>query len=302
MLANHFSILLVYCIFFYIFAEKLTMILIADSGSTKTDWCLAESGNVVCRVYTQGINPFSQSEAEIGNVIKNELKPKLPNVNIDKIYFYGSGCRPEVASVVHGSLINSYPDVKEITVESDLLGAARALCGRNMGIACILGTGANSCLFDGDSVLKNTPALGYILGDEGSGAVLGKLFFNAMFKGRLSEKLCREYLDESKLVMADVIRKVYREPLANRFLASTSLFIGKHIQDPLLSALVVDNFRSFLRNNILPYGRKDLPVNAIGSVAYYFKEQLMIAANAEGFTVGEILQSPMDGLLRYHSR
>ena len=102
--------------------------------------------------------------------------------------------------------------------------------------------------------------------------------------------------------MVDVIRKVYREPLANRFLASTSLFIGKHIQDPLLSALVVDNFRSFLRNNILPYGRKDLPVNAIGSVAYYFKEQLMIAANAEGFTVGEILQSPMDGLLRYHSR
>lgn len=278
------------------------MILIADSGSTKTDWCVSDNGKALYRVYTQGINPFSQSEGEIVKVIENELKPQLPYVEIDKIHFYGSGCRPEISHVIVNAINTSLPGINNVYVESDLLAVARALCGRNEGIACILGTGSNSCLFDGENIVKNTPALGYILGDEGSGAVLGKVFFNAMFKGRLPEAICREYLDEANLEMADVIRKVYREPLANRFLASTARFIGKHQDEPLLYQLVVDNFRSFLRNNILPYKRSDLPVNAIGSIAYYFKEQFFAAAEAEGLAAGSVVQSPMDGLLSYHSK
>ena len=283
--------------------EINNMVLIADGGSTKTAWCLKMNGNVMERFTTSGVNPSVQNADNIKNVFVNELLPHICDVAlVSKVYFYGAGCTPQRKGVLNDVFREIGFDNASLVIESDMLGAAKAVCGDQPGVVGILGTGSNSCLYDGEKIIANTPSLGYILGDEGSGAVLGKLFFNAMFKGRLSEKLCQEYLDESKLEMADVIRKVYREPLANRFLASTSLFIGKHIQDPLLSALVVDNFRSFLRNNILPYGRKDLPVNAIGSVAYYFKEQLMIAANAEGFTVGEILQSPMDGLLRYHSR
>ena len=283
--------------------EINNMVLIADGGSTKTAWCLKMNGNVMERFTTSGVNPSVQNADNIKNVFVNELLPHICDVAlVSKVYFYGAGCTPQRKGVLNDVFREIGFDNASLVIESDMLGAAKAVCGDQPGVVGILGTGSNSCLYDGEKIVANTPSLGYILGDEGSGAVLGKLFFNAMFKGRLSEKLCREYLSESKLEMADVIRKVYREPLANRFLASTSLFIGKHIHDPLLSALVVDNFRSFLRNNILPYGRKDLPVNAIGSVAYYFKEQLVIAANAEGFTVGEILQSPMDGLLRYHSR
>ncbi len=180
------------------------------------------------------------------------------------------------------------------------MAAARALCGHEQGIACILGTGANSCLYDGEGIVQNTPALGYILGDEGSGAVLGRMFMNAIFKNPAFAAIRDAYLEEQQLTMADVIRRVYREPMANRFLASTSLFIGKHIDNPLLHALVTENFRQFFRRNIVPYGRPELPVHFVGSMASHYQPQLYEAAAAEGFTIGRILKSPMDGLVAYH--
>lgn len=193
-----------------------------------------------------------------------------------------------------------FPQARQVEAHSDLLGAARALCGHNYGIASILGTGANSCLYDGKTILQNTPALGYILGDEGSGGVLGKHFLHDLFKGVLSENICKEFEREYGLTMADVIHRVYREPMPNRFLASFAPFIHRHLSDPAIKRLVVDNFRDFFRYNIRPYGLSNMKVSFVGSIAWHFREQLEEAAAAEGFFLGSILKSPIEGLLRYH--
>jgi N-acetylglucosamine kinase-like BadF-type ATPase len=181
------------------------------------------------------------------------------------------------------------------------MAAARALCGRDEGIACILGTGANSALYDGERIVQNTPALGYILGDEGSGAVLGRSFMNAIFKNPDFADIREEYLAEQQLTMADIIQRVYREPMANRFLASTSLYIGRHLDNPLLEELVVDNLRQFFRRNLAPYQRPDLPVHFFGSRAQHYRNQLLQAAAAEGYVVGRVMKSPLEGLVAYHS-
>jgi glucosamine kinase len=188
-----------------------------------------------------------------------------------------------------------------IEINSDLLSAARALCGYDEGIACILGTGSNSCLYDGKQVVENVSPLGYILGDEGSGAVLGKLFINAIFKDNSFRKLRDDFLMSTNLTLEEIIDKVYRQPLANRFLASTSVYIHNHLDNNDLNKLVEDNFRTFFKRNISTYSRSDLKVNFIGSVAYYFKSQLYEAASAEGFKIGLIEKSPLPGLMKYHN-
>ena len=277
------------------------MILIADSGSTKTDWAVVDDGRMVASMATQGINPFHQDTDNIVAVIETELLPKMGDIYPEEIYFYGSGCREDKVEMMCSILGRAFPHCARIEAQGDLLAAARAVCGANEGIACIMGTGANSCLYDGKRVVENTPPLGYILGDEGSGAVLGKLFVNALFKGQLPESLKDEWLAETGLSLNIIINKVYREPLANRFLASTSKFIRQHLEVKQLEEMVVDNFREHFRRNVNRYGRKDLPVGAIGSVAYYYREQLEKAAMAEGYSLGKVMRSPMDGLMRYHS-
>lgn len=277
------------------------MILIADSGSTKTDWAVVDDGRMVASMATQGINPFHQDTDNIAAVIETELLPKMGDIYPEEIYFYGSGCREDKVEMMCSILGRAFPHCARIEAQGDLLAAARAVCGANEGIACIMGTGANSCLYDGKRVVENTPPLGYILGDEGSGAVLGKLFVNALFKGQLPESLKDEWLAETGLSLNIIINKVYREPLANRFLASTSKFIRQHLEVKQLEEMVVDNFREHFRRNVNRYGRKDLPVGAIGSVAYYYREQLEKAAMAEGYSLGKVMRSPMDGLMRYHS-
>ena len=277
------------------------MILIADSGSTKTDWAVVDNGRQVVAMSTQGINPFHQDAENIATVIEEELLPKMGNIEPEGIFFYGSGCREDKVEMMCGILGKAFPQCARIEAQGDLLAAARAVCGEREGIACIMGTGANSCLYDGNRVVENTPPLGYILGDEGSGAVLGKLFVNALFKGQLPSKLKDEWLEEYGLSLNIIINKVYREPLANRFLASTSQFIHQHLSVEPLELMVVDNFREHFRRNVNQYGRKDLTVGAIGSVAYYYREQLQKAATVEGYTLGKVMRSPMDGLVRYHS-
>lgn len=277
------------------------MILIADSGSTKTDWAVVDNGRQVVAMSTQGINPFHQDAENIATVIEEELLPKMGNIEPEGIFFYGSGCREDKVEMMCGILGKAFPQCARIEAQGDLLAAARAVCGEREGIACIMGTGANSCLYDGNRVVENTPPLGYILGDEGSGAVLGKLFVNALFKGQLPSELKDEWLEETGLSLNIIINKVYREPLANRFLASTSRFIHQHLSVEPLERMVVYNFREHFRRNVNQYGRKDLKVGAIGSVAYYYREQLEKAAAAEGYTLGKVMRSPMDGLVRYHS-
>ena len=298
------------------------MILIADSGSTKTDWTLlnpsAPQGNgVIATFHTQGITPVHQTPEQIRQIIGQELMQQLssfpraslinsgvletPLLSNLSVVFYGSGCTPAHAPHMRQLLI-SVLSSQNVEVYSDLMGAARALCGRSEGIACILGTGANSCLYDGEKIVQNTPALGYILGDEGSGAVLGRLFMNAIFKNPDFAAIRDEYLAKEKMTQADIIRKVYHESLANRFLATTSLFIREHIDNPLLQQLVVGNFRSFFRCNISPYGRQDLTVSFVGSMAQNYLSQLEQAASQEGFRLGTIVQSPLEGLVDYHSQ
>lgn len=279
------------------------MKLIADSGSTKTDWCVLDGGNVVCRVAGHGINPFQQSYEEIKRIVKDELVCRLgPADAISEIEFYGAGCRDDKIQIMDDILSRAFVKADRVEVCSDMVGAARALFGNSEGLACILGTGANSCLYDGRSVVANVPPLGYILGDEGSGAVLGKLFVNAMYKGGLSEQLRDKFLSESGLTLAEIINKVYREPLANRFLASMSVFIHKNLDDEALRNLVIDNFRNFFRRNVCQYKRNDLPVGAVGSIAFYYHEQLECAAKLEGYELVKVVKSPMDGLILLNSK
>ncbi|MDO5446438.1 MAG: ATPase [Prevotellaceae bacterium] len=270
--------------------------LIADSGSTKTDWCVADNGEATLRVATQGITPIHQTEDEIRHIIIEELCPQITGCTFDTIRFYGSGCTAEKIPMLRCILEGIYPKAT-VNIYSDLLGAAHALLGNAPGIACILGTGANSCLYDGKQITANTPALGYILGDEGSGAALGKSFLNALYKHRLPETLADAFKRETQLGMSDIIERVYRQPLANRFLASLTTFISKHIDVPELHELVVSNFTDFIEKNIEPYNSRHLPINAVGSIAYYFHAELEEAAQRKGYRIGIILRSPMDGLI-----
>jgi N-acetylglucosamine kinase-like BadF-type ATPase len=274
------------------------MKLIADSGGTKTDWVLTDETGIVQRVQTQGINPFHQSEEDILAIL-HEVNCQLSTLNC-QLSFYGSGVRPELEPVVVSLLLKAFPLAATVEAHSDLLGAARAVCGCAEGIACILGTGANSGLYDGRQIVRNTPPLGYVLGDEGSGAVLGIRFLNALYKGFMPSVLVSEFEKDMNMTVADVIARVYRQPMANRFLASLSPFISRHLDNPQVRQLVVDNFRDFFRRNLVQYQRQDLPVGFVGSIAWHYAEQLKEAAASEGFRVGQILQSPMDGLIAYH--
>lgn len=268
------------------------MKLVADSGSTKTDWAI---GNL--RFKTQGINPFHQDDEAILKILSEELLPQVKDYEIQEICFYGSGVRQELEDKMTAALRKVFPSATSIEAHNDLLGAAKALCGDQEGIACILGTGSNSCIYDGRAIVSNTPALGYILGDEGSGAVQGKRFLNALYKNRLPEQLKREFELSQQMTMADVIARVYKQPMPNRWLASLSTFISKHQSEEAVHQLIVDNFSDFFRFNINPYDRRDLPVSAVGSIAFYYESQLREAAEKEGYVMGKIMRSPIDGLV-----
>ena len=278
------------------------MILIADSGSTKTDWCVAKDGFTVKRFTTQGINPYHQDERRINGIVLDELLPQTGEYKIKKIVFYGSGCREETIPAMKTILHSAFNNNIEVEIYSDLLGAARAICGHEEGIACILGTGSNSCLYDGKKIIGNIPPLGYILGDEGSGATLGKIFINEIFKNSRMYDLKKEFLQVLKMTEGDIIDRVYRQPMANRFLASLAPFIHSHIERHEVNEIVTENFRQFLLKNVKRYHRDDLQVSFIGSIAWHFKSQLLQSALEENVYVGSVEKSPMDGLLRYHFR
>lgn len=285
------------------------MILIADSGSTKTDWCIIRDGKQSL-ISTGGINPVIMSEESMNDVIQSELIPKMLTTNCDNntltaaedtdIYFYGAGCTPSHSPHVHSTLLRAFGSDAKIEVNSDMLGAAHALFGNREGIACILGTGSNSCVYDGKKIVENIPPLGFILGDEGSGAVLGKMFLNAIFKGGVSKKISDEYLSANALTMADVIQRVYRGANPNRFLASISLFIAQHLDNEDVRQIVIDNFRAFFRKNVRRYSRPDMSVGIIGSIGFAYKEIIRTIAHEEHIRLDLILKSPMQNLIDYH--
>lgn len=281
------------------------MKLIADCGSTKIDWCLLENGSVARRFNTTGINAVMLTEEEIRQRLLLELQPLIDADAdaISEIFFYGAGCiSPDVCRNVERALRAVIPGVRQVDVRTDLLAAARALCGHEPGIACIMGTGSNSCWYDGREIRENVSPLGFILGDEGSGAVLGKLFLGDVLKNQLRPELTEEFLREYNLDRMTVIRRVYREPAANRFLASVVPFLSAHIAEPRIHRLVLDAFRAFFRRNVCQYPHYDrLPVNFVGSVAFYFQDVLRDAAEQCSCTVGTVIKSPMEGLVKFHA-
>ena len=278
------------------------MILLADSGSTKTDWCLAENGKALKSIKTRGTNPFFQTEDEIAAEIEASLLPELPSNEIDDVFFYGAGCTAEKQPVLEAALRRHLNVKGRLEVASDMLAAARSICGHEPGIACILGTGSNSCFWDGEKIADNVSPLGYILGDEGSGAVLGKLLVGDVLKKQLPEELCEKFLKEYELDRQKIIESVYKKPAANRFLASLSPFLSKNIEEPAIHRLVLNAFKSFFVRNIENYkDYKNYAVSFVGSVAYYYREVLEEAAKAVDIKIGTVIKSPMEGLVKYHS-
>lgn len=273
------------------------MILIADSGSTKTAWTLVENSDKVIK--TDGINPVFMDSGAIENTLRTQLLPQLQQP-VTEIYFYGAGCASiEKNNIVKQTLQAVFGDIK-IEIASDLLGAARGLCGHQSGIACIMGTGSNSCLYDGDNISWNVPALGFILGDEGSGAVLGKLLMGNLFKNQLPDAVKQDFEQTYGLTMMDVIEKVYRTPLPNRFLASFGPFISKHLHVPEIYNMVYGALESFIERNVKQYPYTELPVYFTGSIAYYFAAILHQLADKHDFTIGRIEKDPLMGLVAFH--
>ena len=279
------------------------MILIADSGSTKTDWCVVENGVLVQQIFTKGTNPFFQSEEEISNEIATALLPELKTDEFDAVYFYGAGCGfPDKIEIVHRAISKQLKVKGNVEVATDMLAAARGLCGREAGIACIMGTGSNSCYYDGENIVANVSPLGFILGDEGSGACLGKLMVGDLLKNQMTPELKEKFLKQFDLTPADIIDRVYRKPFPNRFLASLSPFLAQNINESCVHELVLNSFKAFFKRNIMQYENyQNLKVNLIGSVAFYYKEVLAEAAEAMGIQLGTIIQSPMEGLIKYHA-
>lgn len=277
------------------------MILIADSGATKTDWCLGENKADARIIQTQGINPFHQTQEHIAHVLGKELLPQLEKVEtVSHIHFYGAGCTPEKSIVVKEKLQTCFPQAL-IDVQSDLLGAARSLCGNEPGIACILGTGSNSCEYNGKKITSNVSPLGYILGDEGSGATLGKRLTGDCLKHQLPEYVCNLFLEYTNLTPAQIIDKVYRQPQANRFLASLTPFLSTHRNIPEIHELLISCFSDFFQRNVMQYAsHKDCKIHFTGSIAWHFQEEVKEAAQLLNIRTGEFIQNPIHGLINYH--
>lgn len=277
------------------------MILLADGGSTKVDWRLVEGTKEIKQISTKGANPFFRSREDISEEIKKVINPVLNGHTIDSVHFFGAGCAsPEKNKIVRDAIADNIK-TSHIEVNSDLVAAAKGLCGTKKGIACILGTGSNSCFYDGEEIVENVSPLGYVLGDEGSGAVLGRLFLGACLKNQLTKGLKEKFLKEFDLTPAAILDMVYRQPLANRFLASLSPFLVENIHDKTVYDLVCNAFKDFFVKNVMQYDYKNNDVHFTGSVAYYYKDLVRKVGADLNIKVGIISQSPMEGLIKYYA-
>ena len=277
------------------------IILIADSGSTKTDWVLCNGSIVVKRVKTQGLNPTIQSSEEILAVLKAELADNIDTTAPQKIFFYGAGCAYDTANNRMKQALEAVFTTKEIEIYSDLLGAARALCGHEEGIACILGTGSNSCLYDGKNIIDNTPSMGYILGDEGSGAHLGRQLVSDCVKKQLPKAIREKFMQEYNLDVATILERVYHTPLPNRWLASLTPFIQENKKNAEVHTMLKHCFTQFFQRNVMVYRRSWLPIHISGGIGMNFSEEIRETAESLGLSVGNIVESPMEGLIKFHS-
>ena len=276
--------------------------LICDSGSTKAEWCLL-NGKSKKIVTTQGLSPYFLTTQQIQQIIAKELMPKIKNIIIDEVFFYGTGCsNPENVKSVKKAISLVFSKAK-VTVDHDLMGAAKALCGRNKGIACILGTGSNSCFYNGKKIVKNSPGLGYVLGDEGSGAYLGKKVIQYFLYKTFDEDLMDRFNAKYATNSVDILNHVYKQPLPNRYLASFVPFLIENRGHYMIENIIEDAFNDFFFNHIYKYRERwQMPINFVGSVAFGFKDVLKEMCNAYELQLGIVIKKPMDGLIKYHSQ
>jgi N-acetylglucosamine kinase-like BadF-type ATPase len=278
------------------------LVLIADSGSTRTDWGLADRGTYIKRITTQGMNPYFQTAAEIDDVIRGELMPQIGKVDIRAVHFYGAGCGAEDKKSFTQRRLKASLGPR-VSVESDMMGTARALLGDDSGIACILGTGSNSCLYDGEKIVDQVPSLGFIIGDEGSGASLGKALVGNHFKRKLSANLSRKLTSICGLTLPALLEHAYKNPFPNRYLARFALFLKDNMDEEEVRELIYENFRSFFERNILQYADFNKhPICFTGSIAFHFGALLHAAAQSFSLSIRDIQQNPMEGLVRYHAK
>ncbi len=274
--------------------------LIADSGSTKTEWCLI-SNNRTRNFYTQGLSPYFLSPTQIESVLKIGVLQNIKKSNVEEIYFYGTGCKSNENKKMFRKVFKLvFPDA-DINVNDDLTGAARSLCGDNKGIACILGTGSNSCYFNGKKIMKNSPGLGYVLGDEGSGAFLGKTLIQHFLYDLMDADLRSKFDARFQTNAAEILDAVYKKPMPNRYLASFTVFLAENRGHYMVENILEDSLNMFFYTHLIRYKESSLyPIHFTGGVAHGFRDVITSLCHAYGFTPGNILKAPMEGLIKYH--
>ncbi|MEO6720263.1 MAG: N-acetylglucosamine kinase [Ferruginibacter sp.] len=275
--------------------------LIADSGSTKAEWCLVD-GKKKKTIFTQGISPYFLDGDQITGIVTVGVKNKLKGVEPEEIYYYGTGCsNPNNVKIVKKALRKVFPTAS-INVDHDLSGAAKALCGNEKGVACILGTGSNSCYYNGKKIVKNSPGLGFILGDEGSGAYMGRKVVQYYLYNTFDPDLMDRFNAKFNTTAVEILEAVYKQPLANRYLAGFVSFLVENRGHYMVENIIEDSFNDFFFNHVYKYRESwTLPVNFIGSVAFGFKDVLKEMCASYELQLGKILRNPMDGLVKYHS-
>lgn len=275
------------------------MILIADSGSTKVDWVAIKEDGSTAAVKTAGINPVFVTREKIVEILEENLL-SVTGRDISEVYFYGAGVVSDsVTGDLAGAFTQVFPNAKTYAA-SDILAAARALCGDNPGIACIMGTGANSCFYDGANMTGHVNAGGFILGDEASGGYFGRRFVSDFIKGLLPKEMNDEFVARFGLDYPKVVDKVYKQPSPNKFLSAFMPFIGEYRETAYVQDLLKSGFKEFITRNIYQYDYKNYALNSVGSVAYIFRKELEEVAVECGVKIGTILRSPIDGLVNYH--
>jgi glucosamine kinase len=274
--------------------------LIADCGSTKSEWCLVQ-GRKKTTIFTQGISPYFLDTAAIAKVLSTELKPSLGRKMPDTIHYYGTGClNPDNRRSVKKALKTVFPEA-DLEVDHDLSAAARALCGHEKGIACILGTGSNSCYYNGRKIMSNSPGLGYVLGDEGSGAYLGKRVLQYYLYNTFDEDLRSRFDARYVTTNAEILDHVYKQPLANRYLASFALFLAENRGHYMIENIIEDGLNDFFFYHLCKYRESwTSPIHFVGSVAWGFRDVLRDLAGTYEFTLGKVLRNPMEGLVDFH--
>lgn len=287
---------------FYLFVnEKQGMnILIADSGSTKCEWVLLQ-GNKKKTIFTQGMSPYFLNAAQVLGVLQSELIPGLGKYRIDEIFFYGTGCNSPInKKMMKGAFQKAFPDIP-VQIDHDLSAAAFALCGNTRGMACILGTGSSTCFFNGRKIAKNTLGLGYVLGDEGSGAYLGRKVLQYYLYYTFDEELRYKFDAKYTTNAMEILESVYKKPLPNRYLASFTEFLAENRGHYMIENIIEDGLNDYFFQHLCKYTESwKYPIHFTGGVAFGFKDVIKDLCHAYEFELGRILQKPMDGLVEFH--